>query len=122
MLQKLKNSICYLLFLLIVSSIGCSGAKSTDTAGNKTVGTTYKTGNAECDKALADLDEAIGKVNSDPNSSPERKNKAYLVEVDKRSLLKALDDPNNKPDEKLQITGKCREAFNQKTKDLNSMK
>ena len=131
MLKRLKFPAVCLLSAICFAGCANSGVKTSNTAENKVSGSmvynddhtiTYRTGNAECDKAMADLDEAIQKVNTDPNSSPQDKNKAFLAELDKRSILKTLDDPSHKPEEKKQLTDKCREAMEQKIKELNSMK
>ena len=129
MFRRFEISPVFFLSVICVVLTAClngcsnSGAKTDNAAENKAIeAVVYKTGNAECDKAMTDLDEVLKKINTDQNASADLKNKAYLAELDKRSLLKSLNDPNNKPDEKLQITGKCREIMEQKIKELNSTK
>lgn len=124
MLKKLKFSAgCLLLFVFsVVFFIGCSNANTSNSVSNANNAAAYKTGNPDCDKAITDLDEVLKKINTNPDTSAELKNKAYLADLDKRSLIKSLDDPNNKPEEKQQIVGRCRIIMEEKIKDLNSTK
>lgn len=103
---------------LMICLTGCTktAAPKNENANVKTVG--YNTGDPQCDKSMIDLDAAMDKVNSNPNSSAELKNKAFQMEIEKRSYLKALEDPNNKPSEKKQITDICKATMEKRISEL----